>query len=232
MPNIKQIFASIANQYDLANSVLSVGRHKFWRKDAFRRISIPVNSLILDLCCGTGAWTSEINKQSHESNTVVGLDFSVPMLRVAKAARGNLGKRKHKPIYLCGNAEQLPFADESFDIITIGFGIRNVENVRICLAECHRVLKPHGNLLILEFGQSSNRYWSIIFNGYSRWILPTIGGLLTGNRAAYLHLYQSSRHFPCGNEFGEILKICGFKVEKLWSYLGGSVYAYSARKLS
>lgn len=230
MSKINRIFCSIAKRYDIVNTILSFGFHSFWRRDALDKISVPADPSILDLCCGTGDCINEIGNQNPKARLLIGLDFCIPMLDVAKSKIPPNKEGAHPKYYICADAEHTPFSDESFDLITVGFGIRNVENIEQCLRECCRILKSGATLLIIEFGQPNNRWWAFVFDCYSRIIFPIVGGLLTGNQSAYKHLYNSSRNFPCGNRFAEILKTSGFCVDQYWSYFNGVVYSYIARK--
>jgi len=130
---------------------------------------------------------------------------------------------------LQGDGLSLPFASQSFDLITVAFGVRNFERLDQGLAEFKRVLKPGGRLLVLEFGQPSNAVFGALFGFYSRFLMPLIGGILTGNRAAYAYLPRTAAHFPCGESFVQILEEAKFSDVHYQALTYGIAYAYSAK---
>jgi demethylmenaquinone methyltransferase/2-methoxy-6-polyprenyl-1,4-benzoquinol methylase len=221
---VKKMFGSIAGRYDRANTVLSLGVHHWWRWLLFR--TLPKKSLgrALDLCTGTGDLIPGLSLRYGE---VVGVDFCAPMLIEGQAKWRNL---KNVSV-LQGNGLQMPFKDQSFDLITVAFGVRNFEKLELGLSEMLRLLKPGGEVRILEFGQPQGFIWGKLFIFYSDIIMPLIGGFLTGNQAAYRYLPKTSRLFPCRKDFQEILKKVGFDSSFYQSLTGGIAYIYGAKKL-
>ncbi|MGA1190656.1 MAG: ubiquinone/menaquinone biosynthesis methyltransferase [Bdellovibrionota bacterium] len=218
---VQEMFGSIAERYDIANSCLSLGIHKWWRRQlsrAWRRLS--VSGPILDLCSGTGDILFELEKTFPHC---IGADFCLPMLEQGK-------KRKESSTFLQADALKLPFLDETFALITVSFGVRNLEKLELGLQEMFRVLKPGGHLLVMEFGQPRNRAWRALFSLYSFQIMPFLGGLLTGNRAAYEYLPRTSQKFPCGKAFIDQLKVAGFSSCTAQSLSGGVAYIYYGQK--
>jgi len=213
------MFASIAKRYDLTNSVLSVGIHHLWRRELLSRIpkTGDPDRLSIDLCTGTGILLQALQ---HRGGRVIGADFCLPMLDLARVASHELVA----PV-VQSDAQQLPFPDQCADIITVAFGVRNLESLDRGLREMRRVLKPNGKLLVLEFGQPTG-VMALPFAFYSRYLMPIIGGILTGNRSAYEYLPQTSKRFPCREAFLQIAKQVGFREGRFTSLSGGIAYLY------
>lgn len=218
---VQRMFGSIAERYDITNSVLSMGIHFLWRRRLFSQIELNQQQVALDLCTGTGDLLLPLLKRCR---LVCGADFCLPMLQAGKKRSG------HKALnFLQADALKLPFADQTFDLLTISFGIRNLENLQQGLHEMRRVLKPQGRLAVLEFGQPKGIF-GLIFGLYSKYIIPLIGGILTGNREAYEYLPETSKRFPCGEKFREILKLSGFEPLLVEAQTGGIAFLYLAQR--
>ncbi|NCN27520.1 bifunctional demethylmenaquinone methyltransferase/2-methoxy-6-polyprenyl-1,4-benzoquinol methylase UbiE [bacterium] len=208
---IRNMFSTIAPKYDRANSILSFGIHKFWRKELVSWIQSsqkerllqdsPIK--VLDCATGTGDVAIEIKKALKDKADVVGVDFCEPMLKVApgKAKRQNLDIH-----FQVADVMKLPFEDNTFDVVTISFGIRNVASAEEGIKEMTRVLKPRGELYILEFGQPESNFFSNAYNFYSQKVLPRVGAMVTGNKTAYEYLEDSSSQFPCKNHFLKMMQ--------------------------
>lgn len=221
---VKNMFASIAHRYDKANDVLSLGVHRCWRKSAARFADFPRGASLLDICCGTGALSRELADWVGPNGKITAVDFVSEMLEIATKERSADGSA---PIqFINADAMQLPFADASFDGAAVAFGIRNVDDVPACLKELHRVLRPGGRLMILEFGKPNLPIFSQAFILYSRWIMPQIGRLLTGNKAAYEYLPRTAQEFPCRQAFCEIMTKSGFVECEFKSLTAGIAYVY------
>jgi demethylmenaquinone methyltransferase/2-methoxy-6-polyprenyl-1,4-benzoquinol methylase len=192
------MFASIAPRYDAANEVLSLGVHRSWRRAAVEAAQVRPGQRILDCATGTGDLALALQRAGGR---VTGTDFCAPMLKPApaKAARAGLDVR-----FAVADALQLPFRSNEFDAATIAFGIRNVDDPVKCLREMARVVKPGGRVVVLEFGQPSGAFGAL-FRWYSRGVMPVVGGLLTGNRAAYEYLPRTSAAFPAGDRFVHLM---------------------------
>jgi demethylmenaquinone methyltransferase/2-methoxy-6-polyprenyl-1,4-benzoquinol methylase len=218
---VKSMFASIAHRYDVTNTILSLGIHHIWKRHFIRSLHVGEAPRVMDLACGTGDLVPLL--KSRHGGTVTGVDFCEPMLEVAR-------ERFPQFEFLQGDALNLNFADNQFDLITVSFGVRNFENLEHGLKEIHRVLKPGGQIAVLEFGQPDGVLFGPFYRFYSRYIMPRIGGLLTGNQDAYEYLPETAAAFPCGEQFLEILKRVGFHNPKLTRYTFGIAYGYCGVK--
>ncbi len=199
---IRSMFDSIVPTYDLLNRVLSGGIDNFWRKDLVKMTAGPESKRILDLCCGTGDLTRQLVKGGGE---LFSLDFSFNMLKKGVEKGWLTGEN------ISADAGMLPFKNESFDFLTIAFGIRNIPDVDVFLGESLRVLKPGGRLLILELTRPENVIVRFFYNLYLTKILPFIGGILSGKREAYGYLAGSISTFLDRDTLIERIKIAGFK---------------------
>ena len=219
---VKSMFASIAHRYDVTNTVLSLGIHHLWKRHFISTISLGNQPRIMDLACGTGDLVPLLNKKF--GGHVSGVDFCEPMLEVA---------RERFPAFEFnqGDALNLSFADNQFDLITISFGVRNFENLEHGLREIFRVLKPGGKIAVLEFGQPDGIIFGPLYKFYSRFIMPIIGGLITGNKDAYEYLPETAAAFPCSEDFITILKNVGFSNTRLTRYTLGIAFGYIGEKV-
>ena len=196
---VRRMFASIASRYDAANEVLSLGVHRGWRREAVRLAQVRPGDRVLD--CATG--TADLALQFHHARSrVVGTDFCEEMLGPARR------KVRGAVELAVADAMQLPFADASFDVSSIAFGIRNVDDPVRCLREMARVVKPKGRVVVLEFGQPRGAFGAL-FRAYSRGVMPLVGGLLTGNRAAYEYLPRTAARVPAGEKFLDLMREAG-----------------------
>ncbi|MCB9030280.1 MAG: bifunctional demethylmenaquinone methyltransferase/2-methoxy-6-polyprenyl-1,4-benzoquinol methylase UbiE [Deltaproteobacteria bacterium] len=221
--SVSQMFSTIAGRYDLTNTVLSGGMHHIWKRNLVKMIPKDGSSTILDLCTGTGDLLVPLAKRS---GTVCGADFCVPMLEQASP---KVDRRTNISI-IQADAHKLPFEDGAFDAVTVSFGVRNFKDLEQGLSEIFRILKKNGEIIILEFGQPQNRFFRAFYDFYSAWIMPLIGGILTGNKEAYRYLPSTSKNFPCGQEFCQKLTQIGFKNPKYKLQTFGIAYLYSAEK--
>lgn len=205
---IKNLFDNIAPDYDKLNHILSLNIDKGWRKKAVREIADCDKPLdILDVACGTGDFTIEICKRATEGSCVTGIDLSEGMMKV--------GREKIKAARMCatleyGDCEALEYPDNTFDRISVGFGVRNFEHLDIGLKEMYRVLKPGGKLVILELSVPSNPIIRWCYKLYFLNILPAIGGMISGDRGAYEYLPASVLHFPAPDKFMPMMYKAGF----------------------
>ncbi|MDY7231618.1 bifunctional demethylmenaquinone methyltransferase/2-methoxy-6-polyprenyl-1,4-benzoquinol methylase UbiE [Hyalangium rubrum] len=194
---VRQMFSSIATRYDVTNEVLSFGIHRLWRRTTVRLSGAKQGDSILDCATGTGDLALVWKRTVGASGRVVGTDFCPEMLQSAPAKAEQAGLQVE---FQVADAMALPFADNSFDVASISFGIRNVDDPVKCLKEMARVVKPGGRVVVLEFGQPEGLFGAL-FRFYSKTIMPAIGGLLTGNRAAYEYLPRTAAAFPAGERF-------------------------------
>jgi demethylmenaquinone methyltransferase/2-methoxy-6-polyprenyl-1,4-benzoquinol methylase len=224
---IRDMFASIAPRYDVANDVLSMGIHRLWRRRLVSLAKKEPAAAILDLCTGTGDLAFAFARAFGPSTKVVGLDFVPEMVELATRKSQNFPS--DQITFLQGDATSIPFPPQSFDIVSVAFGVRNIPQRENCLAEVRRVLKPNGRFFVLEFGQMLTPGIKQAYEWYGKAVMPLIGRLITGNRAAYEYLPETSRHFPAGPAFAEILANNGFRNPASESLLGGLAYIYQAR---
>jgi len=208
--NVRQMFDDIAFRYDLLNRLLSFGIDRRWRRYAVSQLSIPRNGRVLDIATGTCDVALEVAKQTDPSVTIVGEDFTQGMLVQGQS------KLKDSPygeriMLVNAPCEEIPHPDATFDGITIAFGIRNVVDRQAGLQEMHRVLKPGGRAVILEFSNPKNKLFSKLYYLYFQKILPTLGGLISRKRSAYQYLPDSVIEFPTQDEFSQMMTDAGFK---------------------
>lgn len=202
---VRTMFADIAPNYDRTNTVLSFGIHHRWRKATVKAAGAQRGMAVLDCATGTGDLALSFKKAVGASGRVVGTDFCAEMLDFAPAKAQNA----HMDIrFELADVMNLPYTDNSFDIASISFGIRNVDDPVRGLSEMGRVVRPGGRVVVLEFGQP-NGLFSVPYTLYSKYIMPALGSLLTGNRAAYEYLPRTAARFPSGNEFIELMKQTG-----------------------
>lgn len=216
---VRAMFSGIAGKYDLLNHVLSVNIDKRWRKVVREKLAGILeneNAVVLDVACGTGDLSFELQK--HAKARVIGTDFCRPMLAIAnqKAAKLDL------PVpYVEADAMQLSFADESFDAVTIAFGLRNLSNFEDGLRELRRILKPGGKLAVLEFSAPLFPGFKALFNLYFTQILPRIGGMVSGSRGAYEYLPDSVSKFPDQKNLVKMMESAGFSNVDYKNLTGG-----------
>ena len=225
---IKSMFAKVASRYDLANSVLSMGVHHFWRKKMVQLSGVKAGQKVLDCATGTGDLAFEFKRKVGSTGEVRGTDFCAEMLHPAPAKA-----RAHRldVEFSVADVMNLPFADNSFDVCSISFGIRNVADPIKALQEMTRVVKPGGQVMVLEFGQSSIPGFSQAYNLYSEKVLPFLGGLVTGQPSAYIYLQKSSESFPCREKFLDLMNEAGHLFNASYvSLTGGIAYVYKAQK--
>jgi demethylmenaquinone methyltransferase/2-methoxy-6-polyprenyl-1,4-benzoquinol methylase len=203
---VRSMFDDIAGKYDLANTVMSAGVHHLWRKALVAWSGVKPGDKVLDCATGTGDLAIEFKRAVGASGSVVGTDFSSGMLAPAPAKAAKLGLDIQ---FSQADVTQLPFADSSFDISSISFGIRNVEDPVKGLAELARVVRPGGVVMVLEFGQPRVPGFREAYNFYSKYVLPKVGGWVTGRRKAYEYLQDSSAQFPCREDFVKLMSQTG-----------------------
>jgi demethylmenaquinone methyltransferase/2-methoxy-6-polyprenyl-1,4-benzoquinol methylase len=220
---VREMFASIARRYDAANEVLSLGVHRGWRRAAVRLSGAIPGDRVLDCATGTGDLALAFKRAVGPTGEVVGTDFCEEMLAPApaKARRAGLEVR-----FEVADALALPYADRSFDVASIAFGIRNVDDPVRCLREMARVVRPGGRVVVLEFGQPRGPFGAL-FRVYSRQVMPALGGLLTGNRSAYEYLPRTAAAFPAGDRFLALMSESGsFSQRGATPLLAGTAYVY------
>jgi len=205
---IAKMFNSISAKYDLLNHLLSAGVDIYWRKTAINKLRKGSPKLILDVATGTGDFAMEA--LSLQPEHVFGVDISDGMLDIAREKIKR--KKLDQSITLMrGDSENLPFQENMFDAVIVAFGVRNFENLEKGLADMLRVLKPGGQVLILEFSKPDRFLFSQFYGLYFKYIVPVIGRLVSRDQTAYNYLPESVHAFPRGKTFADILSRTGFK---------------------
>jgi demethylmenaquinone methyltransferase/2-methoxy-6-polyprenyl-1,4-benzoquinol methylase len=234
---VREMFSRIAPRYDLLNHLLSLRFDVMWRKRVarrFRDLLARPDSRVLDLCCGTGDLAFALAAESHnKSNSgaarITGADFAHPMLvRACEKASTTSGNAAVE--FLEADALNLPFADQSFDLVTTAFGFRNLANYAAGLAEIHRVLRPGGQIAILEFAEAEGPIFGQLYRFYFHRVLPQIGGIFSGNSQAYGYLPNSVARFPRPPELAKLMEQCSFAAATFESWTGGIVALHTARR--
>lgn len=212
---VNDLFATIARRYDLINDLQSFGLHRRWKQRVVELAAVTPGARALDLCCGTGDLALALAQRGAE---VTGLDFSAPMLEVA-------GRRKQgaNPVFIQGDALQIPFPDGTFDIVTMGYGLRNLASWEKGLAEMQRVAKPGGKIIILEFGKPANALWRSLYFTHLKCSVPLTGWLFCGNAQAYAYILESLKHYPAQNAVGAEMVEMNFSNVRVINLLGGAM---------
>lgn len=220
---VHAMFSDIAPRYDVTNSVLSLGVHHIWRSLTVKESGVKPGFSVLDCATGTGDLAISFAEAVGPTGRVVGTDFNAEMLAFApkKATKKGLSVT-----FELADVTQLPYEDNEFDVSSISFGIRNVDNRELALSELARVVKPGGKVMILEFGQPRG----IIGTSYrlfSKSVIPFVGGLLTGNREAYQYLPKTAASFPCREEFLDLMRSTnGYSDVRYRELTGGIAFLY------
>jgi len=225
---VAKMFNHIAFRYDFLNRFLSGGVDVYWRRRALREISGSKPKFVLDVATGTGDMAILISRMLHTEKTV-GIDISEGMLEVGRKKIAKLGLAGQVDL-LTGDAESIQFPDNSFDAITVAFGVRNFEKLQTGLSEMKRVLKPGGKLLILEFSKPRRSGFKHLYDFYMKNIAPGVGKFFSKNEEAYKYLDESVRAFPEGEAFLTILNDCGYISTGAKKLTQGICTIYSATK--
>lgn len=224
---VAQMFDNIAFRYDFLNSLLSLGIHKGWRKKCIRKIAAKKPQRILDVATGTADFAIEANKLKPKS--IIGIDISEGMM---KFGREKIAKRHLQDIITLqyGDAETCDLPDNSIDAITVGFGVRNFENLEKGLANMRRILKPGGQLCILEFSSPRKFPMKQFYHFHFKYITPTLGKMFSKDTRAYTYLPESIKAFPDNERFTAILEKVGYKNASFSSVGLGLAAIYLAEK--
>jgi len=203
-------FEAVAKRYDFMNTLLSFGIHYLWKHAAIRMMKLNPGDRVLDVCGGTGDLSILAQRAVGPAGRVVLYDINRAMIQAGKTKPTHSSLRS-RIRYVQGNAEELSFPDSYFDAAMVGFGIRNVTRMEKGFGEMHRVLKPDGKLMCLEFSKPTAPLFRFLYDFYSFKIMPLLGELLAGSRKAYTLLPESIRTFPLPDGLTDILKKIGFK---------------------
>lgn len=216
---VHSVFESIAGKYDVMNDIMSFRRHKSWRRFAMRKMNVRSGASAVDLCCGTCDWSIAIAEASGNGR-VTGLDFSQSMLEVGRHKVDKAGLSDRIQL-VQGNAMDLPFADNSFDYATIGFGLRNVPDPARVLSEMKRVVKPGGMVVCLELSKPTAQPFKGIYYFYFRHLLPLLGKLIAKRYEQYKWLPESLAMFPGRAELAEMFRQTGLTKVEAFPLTGG-----------
>lgn len=225
---VHTVFESISEKYDSMNSIISFNQHKFWRKDVMKKMDVENGSKALDVCTGTGDWAISLADTVGKEGSVIGLDFSENMLKVAEEKNTELSLDQLEFIH--GNAMELPFEDNTFDYVTIGFGLRNVPDYLTVLKEMRRVVKPGGTVVCLETSQPTMFGFKQLYYFYFKFIMPLFGKLFAKSFNEYTWLHDSAKDFPDKYELKDLFVEAGLKNVEIKSYTGGVAAMHKATK--
>ncbi len=211
---VRELFAAIARRYDLLNDLMSAGMHRRWKRRLVELAGDPRD--VLDLCCGTG----DLALRFH--TRVVGVDFTEQMLRVAQTRATKLWVR--------ADALRLPFRDNSFDVVSVGYGLRNLADVEAGLREILRVLRPGGRLLSLDFGKPENPLLRSLYFGYLRTVLPWLGRLYCGDPDTHGYILVSLQNYGAQRGIRQLMERCGYRDCGFEEFVGGTMAINFGRK--
>lgn len=221
------MFDTISGEYDMLNNIITFGQHKKWKSKVYKLARSKNPKLILDLATGTA--DIAILLSQIKNCKIIGIDISKKMLA--------FGQKKIERLYLndkikleTGDVESLKYSDNYFNVVTIGYGVRNFENLELGLKESNRVLKKNGTIIILETSVPQNRFFKKIYNIFSSTIIPLIGKIFSKNPSAYKYLNKSASIFPSGKMFEKILLKVGFRQTQSIELLFGASTIYIAKK--
>jgi len=218
---VNDLFATVARRYDLLNDLQSFGWHRRWKCRVVELAAVQPGQRALDLCCGTGDIALALARRGAE---VTGLDFSPAMLEIAEARRQrNLKSQISNLKFMRGDAQQIPFPDASFDIVTVGYGLRNLTSWEKGLDEMHRVARHGARLVVLDFGKPANALWRAIYFGHLRCTVPLIGRLFCGNADAYAYILESLKHYPAQLAVAEKMRELKLVNVRVINLLGGAM---------
>ncbi|WP_210365504.1 demethylmenaquinone methyltransferase [Bacillus sp. REN3] len=222
------VFEKIYENYDQMNSVISFQQHIKWRNDTMKKMDVKKGATALDVCCGTADWTIALAEAAGPEGKVIGLDFSKNMLKIGEEKLKERGLSKVELIH--GNAMELPFEDNTFDFVTIGFGLRNVPDYNQVLREMYRVVKPGGMAVCLETSQPTMVGFKQAYRFYFRFIMPLFGKLFAKSYKEYSWLQESAKEFPGMKELAKMFSDAGFANVEYKPFSGGVAAVHIGRK--
>lgn len=214
---VHNVFQNISGKYDRLNNIISFEQHKTWRKHVMKEMNVKPGSKALDVCCGTADWSISLSKAVGPNGEVTGVDFSENMLEVGKEKTKDMDNIK----LVHGDAMNLPFEDNEFDYVTIGFGLRNVPDYLATLKELNRVLKPGGMVVCLETSQPTTPVFKQLYKLYFKFVMPIFGKIFAKSKDEYEWLQQSTFDFPGKEKLKRLFTQAGFSNIKVRSFTGG-----------
>jgi len=223
---VQEVFDKVYNQYDLMNDVMSLGVHRKWKKDLIHMMNASDNQKLIDVACGTGDIAQRFLNSVGNNSNITCVDPNIGMIN-----KGKEKLKKYKNLkWIISSAENLPIKDNEFDFYTISFGLRNTKNLLKTLKEAHRVLKPGGRFLCLEFSKIHNSNLDYIYKTYSKFI-PTIGKIIVGEKEPYEYLIESIENFVNQDELIDLMKKSNFDNCSYRNLSGGIVSIHSGWKI-
>ncbi len=229
------VFSSVANKYDIMNDLMSAGLHRLWKRRMIQVAAVKPDSAVLDVAAGSGdisiGLMKKMGRAGDSAGRVVLTDLNGPML--AEGARRVLdaGLLPGRADCIQSDGTKLAFADNSFDVVSIAFGIRNFVDIEAGLAEFHRVLKPGGQFICLEFTRPVVPLLDVVYDAYSFNVIPAMGEFVTGDRDSYQYLVESIRRFPDQKRFAKLIDWAGFELVKYENMTGGIVALHRGYKV-
>ena len=227
---VNKVFDSVAFRYDLMNDLMSAGLHRLWKDNFIDWLAPRKNTHLLDVAGGTGDIAFRFINRTKNQAAVTVIDRNENMLKEGKR-RSYAGKLETDIEWVCGDAMKLPFKNEVFDYYTISFGIRNVLDLKKCLSEAFRVLKPGGRIMILEFSKVENQTLSKIYDAFSFNVVPRLGKLIANDAESYQYLIESIRKFPSQEKLTNLVTEVGFRQVKYRNLTQGVVAMHSGWKI-
>jgi len=227
---VKELFGRIASRYDLINDLQSFGLHRYWKRRVIRLARPGANEQALDICCGTGDLALLLAERGAR---VLGVDFSEHMLDIARKRKSSpdsataqnrdsvQAPRSCLPRFVQADALRLPFPDNSFDIVTIAYGLRNLSDLKAGLLEMRRVARPDARLLVLDFGKPDNPVWRSAYFNYLKLFVPVLGRIFCGSASAYAYILESLLHYPAQRGVASEMTDLGLKNVRIVNLLGG-----------
>lgn len=212
---VNDLFARVAPRYDLINDLQSFGLHRVWKRRFVKMAGVRAGERALDVCCGTGDIAFALARAGAQVNAV---DFSEAMLQVAAQRSGG-----SNPQFQRGDAMQLAFEDGIFDVVTVGYGLRNLSNWETGLREMHRVAKPGARLLVLDFGKPDNAVLRSLYFAYLRVVVPVFGKLFCGDSATHAYILESLRRYPAQRGVAEAMQRLGCRDVRIVNLMGGAM---------
>ena len=224
---VNDLFATIAPRYDLINDLQSFGLHRAWKRRLIQLAEVRPGSEALDLCCGTGDVAFAL---ADAGAKVTGADFSAPMLEVARQRQSRSSRGNEALTFVEADALHLPYPAETFDIVTIAYGLRNLADFRAGLVEMLRVLKPGGKLLILDFGKPDFVPWRAAYFAYLKLFVPIFGKIFCANSATHAYILESLKKYPAQRGIAALLTELGGREVRIENLLGGVMSINTAVK--
>ncbi|QHW37199.1 demethylmenaquinone methyltransferase [Staphylococcus ursi] len=223
---VHEVFQNISGKYDRLNNIISFEQHKVWRKKVMKEMNVQAGTIALDVCCGTADWTIALSQAVGPEGEVTGLDFSENMLKVGEEKTAHMDNIR----LVQGDAMALPFDDNSFDYVTIGFGLRNIPDYSKALSEMYRVLKPGGMVVCLETSQPTMPVFKQGYRLYFKFVMPIFGKIFAKSKQEYEWLQQSAFDFPDRETLKKMFEDVNFENVKVRSFTGGVAAMHLAYK--